>query len=327
GLDPGGRRGGRGSRRVPRPPARPRGGARGVGRAGDGGPRQRGEAAGRAGLGVHRPHDGARRLHRLRPARLGVEAPGLGTPRGCRSDSPALHGARAARGDDRGEPRGVPGRSRLMDLETLLARVLSLGEDEDWASAADLLAEPLEEFDDEAAVHCWLGVAERELGMEGVAYERFKRTLALGPTDPYVLATAGNAVAAFDDPEAEQALRTAALTAPDVPLTRLLYGAYLTREGLFEEAGGELLAARALDEDDPQIRYELGVLYALQERYDEAADTLADAVRLDPEDAWTRAVFGLVLLETDRPEEAAGELVEAARLDEQDVEAQLLASL
>lgn len=214
-----------------------------------------------------------------------------------------------------------------MDLETLLARVLSLGEDEDWASAADLLAEHLEEFDDEAAVHCWLGVAERELGMEGVAYERFKRTLALGPTDPYVLATAGNAVAAFDDPEAEQALRTAALTAPDVPLTRLLYGAYLTREGLFEEAGGELLAARALDEDDPQIRYELGVLYALQERYDEAADTLADAVRLDPEDAWTRAVFGLVLLETDRPEEAAGELVEAARLDEQDVEAQLLASL
>lgn len=214
-----------------------------------------------------------------------------------------------------------------MELEPLLGRVLSLGDEGDWAGAAELLVEHLEEFDEEPAVHCWLGVAERELGLDGIAYERFKRSLALEPQDPYVLATAGNGIAAFDDPEAEQALRTAAITAPEVSLTRLLYGAYLSREGLFEEALAELSAARALDEDDPQIRYELGVVYALQERFDEAADALADAVRMAPENAWTRSVFGLVLLETDRLEEAAGELAEAARLDEEDVEAQLAAAL
>lgn len=214
-----------------------------------------------------------------------------------------------------------------MELEALLGRVLSLGDEGDWAGAAELLVEHLEEFGEEPAVHCWLGVAERELGLDGVAYERFKRALALEPTDPYVLATAGNGVASFDDPDAEQALRTAAITAPEVVLTRLLYGAYLSREGLFEEARTELEAARALDEADPQVPYEIGVLYGLQERWDAAADALADAVRLDPEQAWTRVVFGLVLMEAQRLDEAAGELVEGARMDPEDVDAQLAAAL
>ncbi|MEX0837716.1 MAG: tetratricopeptide repeat protein [Gemmatimonadota bacterium] len=214
-----------------------------------------------------------------------------------------------------------------MDLDALLSRVLTLGDEGDWTSAAELLLENLEEFDENPAVHCWLGVAERELGLEGVAYERFRRALALEPTDPYILATAGNGIAAFDDPDAEQALRAAALTAPQVVLTRLLYGAYLTREGLFEEARAELEAAVAIDEQDPQARYELGVLHAMEERFDAAADALGDAVRLDPEDSWTRVVFGLVLVEADRFDEAAGELIEGARIDPEDVDAQLAAAL
>lgn len=214
-----------------------------------------------------------------------------------------------------------------MELEALLGQVLSMGDEGDWAGAAELLVEHLDELGDEPAVHCWLGVAERELGLDGVAYERFKQALALEPTDPYVLATAGNGVAAFDDPDAEQALRTAAITAPEVVLTRLLYGAYLSREGLFQESRTELEAALALDEADPQIRYELGVLHGLQEHWDEAADALADAVRLDPDEAWTRVIFGLVLVEAQRLDEAAGELVEGARLDPEDVDAQLAAAL
>jgi predicted Zn-dependent protease len=142
-----------------------------------------------------------------------------------------------------------------------------------------------------------------------------------------VLATAGNGVAAFDDPDAEPALRAAAITAPELALARLLYGAYLSREGLAEEARRELLAARALDEDDPQIAYELGVAYALEADWDAASNALADAVRLDPEDGWTRVVFGLVLLENERLDEATGELVSGARLREDDIDAQIAAAL
>lgn len=214
-----------------------------------------------------------------------------------------------------------------MDREELLGRALSLGEEDDWAGAAELLRDHLSDFDEDPAMHCWLGVAERELGMDGVAYERFKRALALEPTDPYVLATSGNGVAAFDDPDAEVALRTAALTAPQLAVTRMLYGAYLAREGFADDSIRELDAAREIDPDDPQIAYELGVAHALAGDHDRATDALADAVRLDPEDGWTRVVFGLELLESDRLEEAVGELLSGARLREDDVDAQLAAAL
>lgn len=214
-----------------------------------------------------------------------------------------------------------------MDAPELLGRAQSLADEGDWGGAADMLRDHLADFDEDPAVHCWLGVAERELGLSGIAYERFKRALALDPEDPYVLATAGNGIAAFDDLDAERALRTAALIAPGVALARLLYGAYLSREGFLEEGLAELRAARDLDSDDPQIAYELGVAYALSSRHDEAVDAMADAVRLDPEDGWMRVVLGLVLLEAARAEEGAGELISGARRSEEDVDAQLAAAL
>ena len=214
-----------------------------------------------------------------------------------------------------------------MELEDLLGRALSLADEEEWESVVDFLQDHLEEFGEEPAIHCWLGVAQRELGMEGVAFDSFKRTLALTPSDPYVLATAGNGIAAFDDPDAEVALRTAALTAPQIAVTRLLYGAYLSREGFVEESLRELTAAREIDPDDPQIAYELGVAHALAGDYDRATDVMAEAVSLDPEDGWSRVVFGLALLEAERMDEGVGELVSGARLREEDVDAQLAAAL
>ncbi len=214
-----------------------------------------------------------------------------------------------------------------MDRDALLERAITLADQADWTGAAELLRDHLEDFDDDSAVYCWLGVAERELGMEGIAYERFKRALALDPDDPYILATAGNGIAYFDDPDAEQALRAAALIAPHVAIGRLMYGAYLAREGFHEDALRELSAAREIDPDDAQIVYELGVAHALADDHDAANDALADAVRLAPEDGWARVVFGLTLLEAGRVEEATGELTSGARLREDDVDAQLAAAL
>jgi len=214
-----------------------------------------------------------------------------------------------------------------MDVEGLLVKALAFADDGEWTAMADLLRDNLADHDKDPAVHCWLGVAERELGMEGVAYERFKRVVALGSEDPYVLTTAGNALAWFDDPDAEAALRTAALVAPDVPLARLMYGAYLSREGFVKEGLEELEAARALDADDSQIAYELGVGRMLAGDADGAADAMGEAVRLDPEEGWNRVVLGLVLIEADRMDEAIVDLNEGAHLRPDDVEAQLIAAL
>ena len=214
-----------------------------------------------------------------------------------------------------------------MTASDVLERAYSLAGEGDWEGTAELLLEHLEDFADDPAMHCWLGVAERELGLGGAAFERFKRALALEPEDPVVLATAGNGIAAFDDPDAERALRVAALTAPDLPLARLLYGAYLSREGFLEQALVELTAARELDPGDAEIMYEVGVAHALAGQLDRAADALADSVRLDPENGWVRVVFGLVLIEEGRTEEAAGELIAGARRRPDDLDAQLAAAL
>lgn len=217
--------------------------------------------------------------------------------------------------------------TQAQGLDVLLQQARELGDEGDFAGMAERLRDELDNYPDEPALLCWLGAAERELGMEGVAYERFKQALALNPEDPHILATAGNALAHFDDPEAETALRTAALVAPDLALARWMYGAYLAREGFAAEARKELDDARALDPEEPVIAYESGVAHALSGNLAAAVEDLAQASEMAPDDAWFRMVLGLALVESDRADEALAELDAAARYAPEDVEAQLAAAL
>lgn len=192
---------------------------------------------------------------------------------------------------------------------------------------AEGLLRALEETPQDPTILCWLGVAERELGLSGSAYDRFKAALAGSPEDPYVLATVGTGLARFDDPDAEGALRSASLMAPDLALPRWMYGAYLSREGLFQEAMRELGAAAELAPDDPTVAYELGVAHALQGALEEALGAFARSVDLDPGDGWVRVVMGLVEVELGRLDEAVLDLSAGARERPGDPEAQLLAAL
>ena len=212
-------------------------------------------------------------------------------------------------------------------VQAILDQAHERGEEGDFDGMAARLRDGIEDHPDDPYLLCWLGVAERELGHAGAAYEAFRACLAAGPSDSYLLATAGNALAAFDDPEAEPALRTAALTAPDLPLARLLYGAYLTREEMIEDGLRELEAARALDPEDAMVRYELGVGLALADRRGHAIDEMYRAIEVDAGDGWAHVVLGLLLSEEGRGEEAAGVLEEGARLRPDDIEAQLIAAL
>ena len=208
-----------------------------------------------------------------------------------------------------------------------LERAHEHGDEGDFQGMAERLREGLQEHPGDPHLLCWLGVAERELGLSGVAYERFRACLDARPSDPHLLATAGNGIAAFDDPDALGALRTAALLGPELLVTRWLYGAYLIREGMIEDGLSELIAARDLDPDDAGVRYELGVGLALGGRRPQAVDELYRAVELDAADGWAHVVLGLLLAEDGRAEEAAGVLEEGARLRPDDIEAQLLAAL
>jgi tetratricopeptide (TPR) repeat protein len=185
----------------------------------------------------------------------------------------------------------------------------------------------LESDADDPYLLCWLGLAERELGLEGSATERFRMAIDQGPTDPVLLATAGNALAAADDPAAGPALRTAAMLGPDLPQARWMYGAYLAREGLVAEAIEELDAAARLDPDDPVIRVEMGVARALGGEMELAARAFDRALELDPDDGWTLLLLGLARLELGDLDDALRPLEEGARVRPEDVDAQLLAAL
>lgn len=219
-------------------------------------------------------------------------------------------------------------RTRPTDaVEAILQRALGRAEDGEWDEAADVLRGSLEDHPNDPYLLCWLGLAERELGLDGIAYERFRRALAQEPGDPVLLTTAGNALAAFDDPEAEAALRTAAMTAPELPQARWMYGAYLTRAGLLEEGTKELEAALRLDPDESVVHLELGVGHVLAGRPEEAVHAFARSVELDPGEGWGLVLLGLAWLEVDELEEAARSLEEGARMRPDDLEAQTLAAL
>ena len=222
---------------------------------------------------------------------------------------------------------GRDGRPVVDSSEEDLARALQIGEEGDWLAMAEHLRAVLEGWPDDPAVLCWLGVAERELGMDGVAYERFRSCLATEPTDPQILAIAGNGLAYFDDPEAESILRTATLMDPNLAYARTMYGAYLAREGMSKEALIEIEAAVALAPEDRETLTEWGVALALAGRLDEAVDAFYQACDVDPEDGWARALVGMTLIIMGRIADALSDLLRAADLRSEDVEVALLASL
>src|SRR5512146_554612 len=134
----------------------------------------------------------------------------------------------------------------MADVEETLQEALALGDEGNWEEMARVLAAALRDSPDDPYLLCWAGVAEQEVGNEGTAYDYFRRALDEEPTDPQLLAVIGGGLAQFDDPEAERALRTAALAATNLSMTRLQYGAYVAREGMFEEALEHLRAAVGL---------------------------------------------------------------------------------
>lgn len=215
----------------------------------------------------------------------------------------------------------------MNESDRILERALSLGDEGRWEEMAAILRDAIEADPEDEYLLCWLGVAERELGNEGAAYEYFLRCIALDPEDPRILAIAGSGLAAFDDPQAETVLRAAALTGPELPETRLQYGSYLAREGHFELALENLRAAIELAPDDPGARAELGAALALKGDHAAAADAMEDALALAPDDSWTRVLLGLVRWELGERVPAAEALVEAATQRPDDAEAQLIAAL
>jgi tetratricopeptide (TPR) repeat protein len=214
-----------------------------------------------------------------------------------------------------------------VDLDQTLNDALELGDEGRWPEMAQLLESALRDEKDDPNLLCWLGVANREMGRDGIAYEFFRRCWEQEPLDPNVLAMCGAGLAAFDDPDAEAALRAAVLSGPDVAIARVQYGAYLAREGIFEQAFEHLETAVSLEPEDPAIRGELAIAHALKGDLAKAAQVFEQTLDLAPDDSWSRVLLGLIYSEMNDAENAAETLLQAATERPDDAEAQVLAAL
>lgn len=242
--------------------------------------------------------------------------------------------ARSGAGPDDGEEamgaddaREHDADARAEAVDEAVREAAALAAEGRWDRAYEIVSAALERQGDDPVLLAWLGLAARRQGEDGEAYEHFRRALALDLADPFLLAAAGTGLAALDDPEAEPALRLAALSAPGLAYARVSYGAYLAREGMTDDALRELEAARDLEPEDATVRTELGGALILAGRREEGADEMETALALAEDDAWVRTLYGLVLVELDRLSDAAVELHRAAAEAPGDVEAQLLSAL
>ncbi len=183
------------------------------------------------------------------------------------------------------------------EIDDRLLEASRLAEDGDESAALELLLSLEPSHAENATLMCMIGVVAGHNGADGMAGDYFRRCLALEPIDPELLLRAGAGLAALDDPEAEAALRSAALLAPDRAEARMHYGAYLVRAGMVETGLIELDAARALDPDSAETRRALGIARLLTSRVPEALDELEEAVSLDAEDPELRFLYGLALIQ------------------------------
>lgn len=212
-------------------------------------------------------------------------------------------------------------------IDERLAEAARLMDEERIEEALDLLTSLEDEYREHPGVLCLLGLVMVDAGASESGYDYFRRSLAAQPQDPFILVMLGRALARYDDPDAEGVLRLAAVTAPEVAVTRLEYGAYLAREGIFDLAMSELRAARELDPENPRIAREEGVAHLLVRNGDAGIEALERAVTLGPDDSEVRLLLGLALVASGRLGDAAEELVRAAREMPGDAEAQLAAAL
>lgn len=225
----------------------------------------------------------------------------------------------------------MPEDSAALDRPDRIAEAIedaaALGAEDRWPDALARLRDTLAETGDDATLLGWLTIAADRDGRTGEAYEYARRCLLLNPEDPFVLASAGEALAAFDDPDAERVLRLAAMTAPDHAFARAAYGSYLAREGLAEEALNELRAARELTPEDASVWLDTGIALLSLGRADEAADALEEAYARTEDDPWTRALLGLARVAAGEVEAAAEDLRHASLFRPADAEIHVASAL
>ncbi len=154
--------------------------------------------------------------------------------------------------------------------------------------------------------HYYLGTALRALGRHRQAAAEFGAAARRDPTNlAFIQDEAMSWFEAGDAARAEERLRAALASFPDVPKTRFLLGSVLLAAERAADALAELDAARAAMPPNPDLEYQRARALVLLGRRGDAIEALRAACALAPErSGWHGTLAGLLTAEG-RPTEAA----------------------
>jgi tetratricopeptide (TPR) repeat protein len=132
------------------------------------------------------------------------------------------------------------------------------------------------------------------LGDSASVISALRAELATAPDDEVAWLQLGMSYLFIDHvAEAIDALERAVALDGDVITARRHYAHALSRAGRHDEAAFQLVQARRLAPDDPEVRKALGIVFYDKRLFDKAIVELGRAVDLAPEDARARFALGL----------------------------------
>lgn len=228
------------------------------------------------------------------------------------------------------------------------------------AEALDQARRAVELEPDNVEGHLCLGSALRAAGRPADAIAEFEIGARKSPPDPRALHGLALALAALDDPRAEEAFARAVAAAPKNLAARLDFARYLWQVRNFDGGNEQMESVLRAVPDNTKLRVEYGLSLADQghsasrkraveelkrawaegEReyavafflgaslgkmgsFDEASRWLRQAIALDPKKAGARTGLGSVLMLQQKPREAASTLEGAALLQPESGQTQL----
>jgi len=213
---------------------------------------------------------------------------------------------------------------RLVELDAMLQRVLSLHREGKLVRALELCEELVARRPGMAVSHAQLAMLHARLGQLDEAIVAASEAVALNPADVMPVVLLADQLSDAGRPrEAAQLLEPYA-GRPDADLQVLTtQGAVLAQLGEVEAALTAFGRVRELDPGDTMILVKMAMVHLTAGAYDAASELLEEALARDPGLALAHQQLGLIAVQQGKDAEAEGHFRKALSFDRNEVDALL----
>jgi tetratricopeptide (TPR) repeat protein len=214
------------------------------------------------------------------------------------------------------DPSDAAARETITKAEAAMDR-------KDFAAAAQICSDYLNDNPDNAAVHFQLGYAYSALGKADDAEEEYREAIDLDPKMGVAYLNLGVTLLESNPKEAAGTLQKAVDLMPDQPRPKYALGLALEHQGNDDAAITQFGAALALDARDFPARLELARTFLHAKKLADAATEFQKALALEPSSGAAHLGLAQTYFDEKRTAEASTELTQYLQANPKDVEARI----